>query len=84
MAEILVVSGLSGAGKSTCLRALEDLGYSCVDNLPVPLLPELIAIRPHQQKIAIGIDARSPEHLHALAGVRARLDRESTRLNSSH
>ena len=37
MAEILVVSGLSGAGKSTCLRALEDLGYSCVDNLPVPL-----------------------------------------------
>ncbi|MFV8753310.1 RNase adapter RapZ [Nannocystaceae bacterium ST9] len=73
MAEILVVSGLSGAGKSTCLRALEDLGYSCVDNLPVPLLPELIAIRPGQRRIAIGIDARSPEHLHAFAGVREQL-----------
>lgn len=73
MAEILVVSGLSGAGKSTCLRALEDLGYSCVDNLPVPLLPDLIAIRPSQQRIAIGIDARSPEHLHAFAGVRTQL-----------
>ncbi len=73
MAEILVVSGLSGAGKSTCLRALEDLGYSCVDNLPVPLLPQLIAIRPLQRRIAIGIDARSPEHLHALAGIRQQL-----------
>lgn len=71
--EILVVSGLSGAGKSTCLRALEDLGYWCVDNLPVPLLPELIALRPRQAKIAIGIDARTPEHLDAFAGVRERL-----------
>lgn len=71
--EILVVSGLSGAGKSTCLRALEDLGYACVDNLPVPLLPALIAIHPPQRRIAIGIDARSPAHLHAFAGVHAEL-----------
>ncbi len=69
MAEVLVVTGLSGAGKSTCLRALEDLGYYCVDNLPVPLLPELVTIKPKQTRLAIGIDARSPEHLHAFAGV---------------
>jgi UPF0042 nucleotide-binding protein len=71
--EILVVSGLSGAGKSTCLRALEDLGYSCVDNLPVPLLPGLIEIHPSHQRIAIGIDARSPAHLHSFTSVHALL-----------
>ena len=37
----IVVTGLSGAGKSHALRALEDLGYYCVDNLPAKLLPEL-------------------------------------------
>ena len=36
---ILVVSGMSGAGKSTALRALEDIGFEAVDNLPLPLLP---------------------------------------------
>jgi UPF0042 nucleotide-binding protein len=80
VAEILVVSGLSGAGKSTCLRALEDLGYLCVDNLPVPLLPALVAIHPPQQRIAIGIDARSPAHLHAFAGVHAQLLADGHRL----
>jgi RNase adapter protein RapZ len=82
--ELLVVTGLSGAGKSTCLRALEDLGYYCVDNLPVPMLPALVEInapgpapdgRPKHgpKRLAIGIDARMNEHLHAFASVREQL-----------
>jgi len=39
---LVVVTGVSGAGKSTALRALEDLGYYCADNLPMPLLPKLV------------------------------------------
>ncbi|WP_020207967.1 RNase adapter RapZ [Gilvimarinus chinensis] len=60
---LVIVSGLSGSGKSTALNALEDLGYNCIDNLPVSLLPALIAqIQVHKdaanQNFAIGIDVR--------------------------
>jgi RNase adapter protein RapZ len=75
--EILVVTGMSGAGKSTCLRALEDLGYTCVDNLPVPLLPRLVEAKtgpkPAPQRLAVGVDARAQDHLHAFPEVRAQL-----------
>jgi UPF0042 nucleotide-binding protein len=77
--QILVVTGLSGAGKSTCLRALEDLGYYCVDNLPVPLLPALVETKraptgvDMPTRIAVGIDARSQDHLQEFPSVRARL-----------
>jgi UPF0042 nucleotide-binding protein len=83
--EILVVTGLSGAGKSTCLRALEDLGYYCVDNLPVPLLPALVETKTlgsttpgptaseGPTRIAVGIDARDHDHLQGFASVRAGL-----------
>lgn len=60
-ARVLVVSGMSGAGKSTALKALEDLGYEVVDNLPLALFDrlldpaELTAARP----IAFGIDSRT-------------------------
>ena len=37
--KLVIVTGLSGSGKSTALQALEDLGYYCIDNLPVGLLP---------------------------------------------
>ena len=39
---IVIVTGISGAGKSTALKMLEDVGYFCVDNLPVPLLPKFM------------------------------------------
>ncbi len=75
--ELLVVSGLSGAGKSTCLRALEDLGYYCIDNLPVPLLPGLLEVETGgldaDRRIAVGVDARAPQHLKAFAAVRDQL-----------
>jgi RNase adapter protein RapZ len=63
---LVIVTGLSGAGKSTALRALEDLDYFCVDNLPLPLLEgfvELLAPNPETQKAALVIDAREGEFL---------------------
>lgn len=61
---LIVVSGLSGSGKSVALHMLEDLDFYCVDNLPAGLLPEFIShtVRVQQQQyrlIAIGIDARN-------------------------
>ncbi|MDX1381877.1 MAG: RNase adapter RapZ [Xanthomonadales bacterium] len=62
---LVLVTGLSGAGKSTALRALEDLGYNCVDNLPAALLREFAQHVSHgpaaYSRVALGIDARSPE-----------------------
>lgn len=54
---IVLVSGLSGAGKSSILRALEDIGYEAVDNPPLPLIDELVARG--ERGLAIGVDARS-------------------------
>jgi UPF0042 nucleotide-binding protein len=60
---LILVSGLSGGGKSTALGALEDLGYYCVDNLPAALLPEFSTqIRSNTSlyaRAALGIDART-------------------------
>ncbi|GAB3523074.1 RNase adapter RapZ [Photobacterium alginatilyticum] len=56
----MVVSGRSGSGKSIALRVLEDLGYYCVDNLPVNLLPQLVStVNSDQQDIAVSIDVRN-------------------------
>ncbi|QOC24267.1 RNase adapter RapZ [Wenzhouxiangella sp. AB-CW3] len=68
---LIIVSGLSGSGKTVALHALEDLGYYCVDNLPGRLLPELareVRSQPERYpRVAIGIDARSgPEGLERL------------------
>ncbi len=41
--ELLIVSGLSGAGKSVAMNALEDIGYFCIDNVPAALLPSITA-----------------------------------------
>ncbi|UEX89733.1 RNase adapter RapZ [Staphylococcus ratti] len=63
--ELLVITGLSGAGKSVVIQSLEDLGYFCVDNLPPILLPKFIELmeqgNPTLQKVAIGIDLRGRE-----------------------
>jgi len=63
--QLILVTGLSGGGKSTALRALEDLGFYCVDNLPAGLLPDFIrqvSAHDHAEyaRIALGVDARSP------------------------
>jgi UPF0042 nucleotide-binding protein len=62
--KLILVSGLSGGGKSTALRALEDQGCYCVDNLPAALLREFanqIKLNPERySRVALGVDARSP------------------------
>ena len=62
---VVIVSGISGGGKSTALNALEDLGYYCIDNLPAAMLPGFgpqISANPElYKKVALGIDARSRE-----------------------
>jgi UPF0042 nucleotide-binding protein len=60
-APVVLVSGLSGAGKSSILHALEDLGYEAIDNPPLPLVEQLLA-RPDPaggRRIAVGVDART-------------------------
>ncbi len=66
--KLVVVSGRSGSGKSSALHVLEDLGFYCVDNLPVALLPQLTLTLEHSSnridRVAVGIDARNvPENL---------------------
>lgn len=62
--KLIVVSGRSGSGKTIALRVLEDLGYYCVDNLPVSLLPQLVAeLRGKYEEMAVSIDVRNlPDH----------------------
>lgn len=58
--ELIIISGRSGSGKSVALRVLEDLGYYCVDNIPVNLLPSLVrSVSDNYDKIAVSIDVRN-------------------------
>ncbi len=68
MIELLLITGMSGSGKSVALTALEDLGYYCVDNLPPELLQPFIELeRSHgARKVAIAIDVRSAASLPGL------------------
>lgn len=63
---VLLLSGLSGAGKATALRILEDLGYEAVDNLPLSLLPDLAAgsgnAAAPKRALAVGIDSRTRDY----------------------
>jgi UPF0042 nucleotide-binding protein len=64
---LVVVTGLSGSGKSTAIKAFEDIGYFCIDNLPVPLLPIFLSLcqkeMPDIRRIALGIDIRERRFL---------------------
>jgi UPF0042 nucleotide-binding protein len=72
-ANIVVITGLSGAGKSTAAKAFEDLGYYCVDNVPPVLLPKIIEVvteaRGEDARIAVGVDVRGAEFLPDLSRV---------------
>lgn len=64
---LTVVSGLAGAGKSVALNMLEDLGYYCIDNLPLGLMREVSADALHRQgldfdRLAVGVDSRARKH----------------------
>jgi len=75
---LVVVTGVSGAGKSTALRTLEDLGFYAVDNLPLPLVPkliELLASRADIDRAALGLDARGGSFLAGASSLFADLRR---------
>ena len=70
---VVIVTGMSGAGKTTVLKSLEDMGYFCVDNLPVPLIRKFLEMISDAEfsndKVAIGIDIRSGEALGELSEI---------------
>jgi UPF0042 nucleotide-binding protein len=66
---IIVITGLSGSGKTTVIKAMEDLGYFCLDNMPIVLLPKFLELRISSSseisKVAVVIDIRGKEFLEA-------------------
>ncbi len=78
-APIIVITGMSGAGRSTALKALEDIGFEAVDNLPLSLLENVVAGAPGRairQALAVGIDIRTRDF--DVPALIATLDRMST------
>ena len=63
----IIVTGMSGAGKTTALKVLEDLGYFCVDNLPIPLMDKFAELTLNGnsdiERVALGIDIRNGKNL---------------------
>ena len=82
---LIVVSGLSGSGKSVALHVLEDLGYYCIDNIPAALLKSAVhevhsGEGPAAELLAVGVDARNrPQDLEALPGLIADLREQGVR-----
>lgn len=70
---LVIVTGMSGAGKTIALKMLEDIGFYCVDNLPVPLMEKFVELTMQpsgtRNQVAIGIDIRSGEELPQLVHV---------------
>jgi UPF0042 nucleotide-binding protein len=77
--ELVIITGLSGSGKGTVLKCLEDLGYYAVDNLPVDLIPtlaELTRDSPHISRAALVIDVRSGEGIERFPELYSRIRRK--------
>ena len=76
----VIVTGMSGAGKSTALKMLEDMGYFCVDNLPIPLLPGFVQMLQNtdteMKQVALGLDVRSGQDLSGLKENLEAMDRD--------
>ncbi len=70
---IILITGMSGSGKTVALTVLEDSVYYCVDNLLPELLPTLVAQLPNISSLAVTIDARSASHLALLSDILMRL-----------
>jgi len=81
---ILIITGLSGSGKSITNRALEDLGFFCIDNLPVGLLPKFLEMRTGStseiSKIACVMDTREPHFLSEYPKIFAELRKKGCRI----
>lgn len=78
--KFVIVTGMSGAGKSTALKMLEDVGYFCIDNLPIALVPKLgeLLMVPSTEinKVALGLDIRSGQSIRELSCSLGELDEQ--------
>lgn len=78
--KIIIISGLSGSGKSTVIKALEDLGFFCVDNLPVVLLPKFLELRMGSDseisKLALVMDIREKAFLSTYSDILDKLSKQ--------
>lgn len=77
--KFVILTGMSGAGKSTALKMLEDIGYFCVDNLPIALVEKFVQLtyeNPDTQKVALGMDIRNGQALAELDLVLKKLKAE--------
>ncbi|MFM8767459.1 MAG: RNase adapter RapZ [Rubrivivax sp.] len=84
-AEVILITGISGSGKSVALHALEDAGYFCVDNLPPELLLDFVRLeldRYDRRKVAVAVDARTAGSLPSLMGLIDKLQRKGTKIRS--
>lgn len=76
----VIVTGMSGAGKSSVLKMLEDSGYYCVDNLPIPFVPKIAQWVKEEntdmKKVALGIDVRNGAELENMENILEYLDKE--------
>ena len=81
---VVIVTGLSGSGKSTAIHVLEDLGFYCIDNLPVTLLPRFLELCESSEKpisrVALGIDLRERVSLRQYPDVFAELRSRGQRI----
>jgi RNase adapter protein RapZ len=82
---VVIVTGLSGSGKSTALRALEDVGYFCVDNLPIKLLPPFLQMQCQSdqdgRKIALVMDVRTEGFIQHYPRIIRRLERQGYQIH---
>ena len=60
--KLVLVTGMSGAGKSVALKTLEDLGYEAIDNIPLVLLPAITKVGSGGRDMAVGVDIRSRDY----------------------
>lgn len=75
---LLILTGMSGAGKSSALKILEDIGFLCVDNLPIKLIDSLVesAAIKSDERVAVGIDIRNADAITDLQAILNKLDSE--------
>ena len=81
--KFVIVTGMSGSGKTVALKALEDIGYDCMDNLPVELLPKLVEIEKSKGATAMtafGIDIRRKESLENMQKILEDVDNKKCRV----
>jgi Predicted P-loop-containing kinase len=81
---IVIITGLSGSGKSTALRALEDVGFFCIDNLPVVLLPQFLEIKADSSReisnVAMVMDLREKTFTESYAAIFDQLKKQGYRI----